>query len=283
MKAAAVLCCRNEEIHVAPAIETFLREGLEVVLIDHDSTDQTVPIARRYLGRGLLCIEHLPWEGAFSLAAQLDAKHDVIGRLDHDWVVHADADEWLTAPGDGTTLLAGLEEADAAGANCVNFDEFVLVPAPGEDLEAPDYRERMTRYYFYSPPRGPLRRARRERLPRAWKPRSGLDNRGHGHRIAGPARFHSGNFVLRHYICLSESHLRRKYLGRRFDPAELARGWHWDRAFIAEEPLQLREDPRIRELGDWRSNDFERVAPSSDHFWKWPQPRPQEHQRRVRA
>lgn len=269
MKAAAVICCRNEEIHIAPAIETLVREGVDVVLIDHDSTDDTVAIARRHLGRGLLAVERLPWEGVFSLGAQLEAKHAVIEQLDHDWVIHADADEWLTAPDPSVTLLDGLERADAAGANSVNFDQFVFVPPPGGDLERPDYRTRMRRYYFYSPPRGRLRRAPRRRLPRAWKQGAGLDNRGDGHHLAGDVRFHSRFFVLRHYICLSEDHARRKYVGRVFDERELARGWHGTRAGLSEVSLCLPDDPRIRELPDWRSKSFERTAPCREHFWNW--------------
>jgi glycosyltransferase involved in cell wall biosynthesis len=272
MKAAAVICCRNEEIHIAPAIETLVSEGIDVVLIDHDSTDDTVAIARRYLGRGLLGIERLPWQGLFSLGAQLEAKHAVIGQLDHDWVIHADADEWLTAPGPSVTLLEGLAQADVAGANAVNFDEFVFVPPPGGDLEVLDYRARMTRYYFYAP-RGRVRRASRMRQPRAWKRGAGLDNRGDGHHLAGDARFHSRPFVLRHYICLSEDHARRKYLGRVFDERELARGWHANRAGLTEGSLRVPDDPRIRELPDWRSKSFERAAPCRDHFWHWNQRR----------
>jgi glycosyltransferase involved in cell wall biosynthesis len=270
MKAAALLCCRNEEVHIGPALDTLIREGLDVVLIDHGSTDNTVPIARGYLGRGLLGIEGLPWEGVFSLATQLEAKRAVIDQLDHEWVVSADADEWVTSPDPGATLLEGLERADAAGANCVNFNEFVFVPAPGEDFEAPDYRMRMTRYYFFSPSRGRFRRAPKTRLPRAWKPGARLHTGADGHRMTGPARFYPRSFILRHYICLSESHARRKYVNRPFDDDEVARGWHLNRVGLTDASLRLREDRRIRELPHWSSKALEVSAPARRHYWQWP-------------
>jgi hypothetical protein len=82
-------------------------------------------------------------------------------------------------------------------------------------------------------------------------------------------RFHSSYFPLRHYICLSESHARRKYLGRVFDESELALGWHANRAGLGERSLRLRDDPRIRVLPHWSSKCFDRSAPCRNHYWHW--------------
>src|SRR5205085_2698369 len=151
MKTAAVICARNEEAHIERVIEDAIAEGLDVVLIDHSSTDATVPLASRFIGRGLLRIERLPWTGRFSLREQLEAKRQVFEALDHDWLLHLDADEWACAPEEGETLIEGLAKADAAGANCVNFDEFVFITEPGEDVYGMDYKRRLTRYYFLEP------------------------------------------------------------------------------------------------------------------------------------
>src|SRR2546425_4782337 len=219
MRAAAVICARNEEVHIERVIEDTIAEGLDVVLIDNDSTDDTVPLARRFLRHGLLRIERLPWRGIFAWAEVLEAKRRVIDTLDHDWVMHLDADEWASAPGEGVTLLDGLAEADAAGATCVNFNELVFIPRPREDAYRPDYKEHLTRYYFLEP--------RRPRLLRAWRNGAGLDNRRYGgHDLTGGARIYERWFPLRHYVALSAGHARRKYLPRIYSRAELDRGWH---------------------------------------------------------
>lgn len=262
LRAAAVLCVRNEEDHVSFALADLIDEGLEVVLIDHESTDRTVQLAQAFVGRGLLGIERMPWAGRFSLAEQLEAKHRVIEQLDHDWIVHVDADEWLSAPEEGQTLLEGLQAADAAGYGCVHFNEFVFVPRHGEDLSGTDYRKRVTRYYFFQP-RYPF-------LLRAWKNGAGFDNRENaGHLLSADTRWYPRDFPMRHYIFLSEAQARRKYLERRFDEDEIARGWHRDKVRATSEYLEFPDDERMRVLPTWASKVFDASEPLKEHYWEW--------------
>ena len=262
MRAAAVLCVRNEEVHIRSALADLIAEGLDVVLIDHGSGDATVPIAGEFIGRGLLGIERLPWVGRFSLVKQLEAKWRVIDQLDHDWIVHVDADEWLGSPEPGQNLLDGLRAADAAGYNCVHFNEYVFVPRPGENLYGEDYRRRSTRYYFYRP-EYPF-------LQRAWKNRAGLDNRERaGHFLSGPVRMSPRDFHLRHYIFLSAAHARRKYLSRRFDQREVEQLWHHDRISATTESLRFPDDERMKFLPHWSSKQFDEGEPLTQHYWEW--------------
>jgi len=262
--AVAVMCVANEEVHIESALRDLIQDGLDVVLIDHDSDDRTVERARPFLGRGLLSIERLPWTGRFSIAEQLDAKWRVIEQLDHDWIVHVDADEWLGAPAAGQTLLDGLRAADAAGYNAVHFNEFVFVPQPGADVYSTNYRQRSTRYYFFQP--------RYPYLVRAWKHRSGLDNRpSAGHLVSGPVRLYPIDFPMRHYIALSEEHARRKYVGRAFPEVELARGFHYDRVGLTPDVLRFPSagDPHMRTLSHWSSKEFDTMDAVTEHFWRW--------------
>jgi glycosyltransferase involved in cell wall biosynthesis len=262
VRVVAILCARNEEIHIRSALTDLIGEGLDVVLIDHDSEDRTVAIAREFAGRGLLGIERLPWTGRFSLAEQLEAKRRVVETVDHDWIVHVDADEWLSAPDAGQTLADGLSAVNAAGYNCVNFDELVFLPRPGEDRYREDYRQHLTRYYFFQPSY--------PRLMRAWKNRAGLENCAHaGHVLSGPLRLFPRDFPLRHYIALSEPHAERKYVNRRFDDAELAQGWHRNRLSATKETLCFPGDERMRVLPHWSSKEYDVSEPSSEHFWEW--------------
>jgi hypothetical protein len=257
------MCVANEEIHIGSALRDLIDDGLDVVLIDHYSSDRTVELARPFLGHGLLSIERLAWTGQFSIAEQLEAKRRIIDQLDHDWIVHVDADEWLSAPAEGQTLLAGLRAADEAGYNAVHFNEFVFIPRPGEDAYAADYRRRLTRYYHYRPSY--------PYLQRAWKHRSGLDNRPFGgHLLAGPVQQYPIDFVMRHYIALSEKHARRKYVGRSFAKDEVRRGFHHDRVGLTAADLALPGHRRdINTLPHWSSKAFDTTNAVTRHFWEW--------------
>lgn len=267
MRAVALICVRNEEALIAHCLDNWLASGCDVVLIDNDSEDRTLDIARGYLGRGLLTIERQPWTGHFQLREQLLLKKRLIQDLDHDWVIHSDADEWLCAPWPDTTLLDGIRRVDANGGTCINFIELVFPPWPDQDFTFTAYTRRMTTYYVFAPEH-PHRML-------AWRRDLDVDNvEGAGHILTGPGiRLCQTDFILRHYIALSLDHAIRKLVSRRYDPAELARGWNSNRINIAPERLALKPSPFLRRLDRWDTVDFDRSVPAVSHFWEWNLPR----------
>jgi glycosyltransferase involved in cell wall biosynthesis len=265
LRALAVVCVRNEAIHIRRCLKHLIGSGLEVHLIDNESTDDTREIAKEFLGRGLIGIDLLPWRQEFSLLDQLHAKQRVFEASDHDWLVHADADEWLCSPYPGQSLLEGLAAADEAGYDCVNFHEIVFVPLPGEDFYAADYAARMSTYYFFQPSY--------PRLNRAWCRRIKVTNLGFGgHLLEGEeTRCSPVDFLLRHYIVLSEVHARAKYLDRRFSEEELRKGWHGNRWNITLDNLRVKLIPELRRLAGNPASQtsFDLSAPVTRHFWEW--------------
>ena len=262
--ALAIVCVRNEAIHLERCIQSFNEAGIEVHLIDNDSTDGGREIAQSRIGEGVLGVERLPWTGSFSLTDQLRAKRRVIEASKHDWIIHADADEWLCSPVPGQSLLQGIRDADAAGYNCMNFLEMVFVPLDGQDYFAPDYARRMQDYYFFQP--------KYPRLIRSWRRDSGMNNlETGGHRLRGEdQRRFPVDFILRHYIVLSESHARRKYGGRTFSDEDLASGWHRNRRNIGADRLRVKPHSALRRLGDPSQHHlFDLTAPTKLHFWEW--------------
>ena len=264
-RAAAILCARNEELHIRACLSGLIAEGLDVVLIDHASTDRTLDHARGFLGHGLLAIEHMPWSGGFSLTEQLRAKQRVIEILDHDWVLHVDADEWPVSPDPAMRLLDVMALADRAGCNCLNFLEFCFVPLAGEMFAVDHHRALMRRYYFYQ--------RHYPMLMRAFRRDAGFDMAaGAGHSLSGgPVRRYPTDMILRHYIVLSNAQARRKYLGRPFAEEELAKGWHRARSLIQAEDLCIQPHPALLELATPASRDFVRDRPMRTHFWQWRQ------------
>ena len=261
--ALAVLCVRNESIHIRRCLRDLCMDGIDVVLLDNDSTDDTVAKARAFLGHGLLAIERLPWRGVFALADQLAAKERIARSYDHDWLVHVDADEWLCPVGPSPSLLDGIAQADAAGYNCVNFNEFVFVPLRGESFETEEYASLMKTYYFFEP--------YHPRLMRAWRRSSGLSNlAGSGHFLTGgEIRCSPRDFALRHYVMLSEAHGRELYRQRPFASEELRIGMHENRLLIPDAELGLVDAPALRRLAYPNARDFDTAHPVTKHFWEW--------------
>ena len=78
----------------------------------------------------------------------------------------------------GLTLCDAIHEADEAGYNVLNFDEFVFLPEPHSDYSNTDYYTELLRYYFFEP--------KKNRLNRAWKRTSQLYYKASGgHRLQG--------------------------------------------------------------------------------------------------
>lgn len=263
MSYLAVLCVRNEQVYIARTLEHLRAHGFEIVVIDNESDDDTPAIVRSYLGRGVCELRTLAFAGAYTLSDQLRAKEQVVRDFAPDWALHLDADERPDGGEAGVTLREELERAARDGFTCVNFDEFVFVPAVGEDHEREDFVRAMRRYYFFEP--RPLR------LMRAWRPAAGVVGlRGGGHLAEGAGlRVMPRNLPLRHYIVLGQAHARRKYLNRRYAESCITRGWHGNRLAITEANLRLPAATALKELPDWRSYAFERDDPQRRHFWQW--------------
>jgi glycosyltransferase involved in cell wall biosynthesis len=242
VRVIAVVATYNERRFIGGFIEHCVRQGVGVYVIDNESTDDTVEIARRYDGRGLVGLESLPRAGVFDLGAQLRRKAEVCAELEADWFIHADADERRLPRRSDTTLAAALAECDAGGYNAVNFIEYVFVPT----LEAPDHDhddfERTMRSYYPHVPVLPHRL-------NAWRRQDQLVDlaASGGHRVwfeeLRPAPW---SLPMRHYLFLSREHAVEKYIGRGYDAEELRRGWHQARSELRPEEVALQPEEELR-------------------------------------
>lgn len=104
MPLTVTVITRNESANIAAALES-VRWADEIIVVDAESDDDTVTIARRFTDRVIV----RPWPG---YVAQ---KNFAAAEARHDWILSLDADERVSPElaGEIRTLLAG--PADAAG------------------------------------------------------------------------------------------------------------------------------------------------------------------------
>ena len=261
-RVVALLATYNERRFIGSCLEHLREHGVETYLIDNCSTDETVAIAERHLGKGLIGIASMPRKkGDFNLTAQLRRKEELARDLDADWFIHLDADELRLPPTGTRTLAEALAAVDEDGYNAVNFFEFTFVPTREEpDHDHPHFRQSMRAYYPFCP-------SYPHQL-KAWKAADGLRpdlaSTG-GHRVDFPGlRMYPQSFPMKHYLFLSTLHAVEKYVERTYDQKEVESGWHGWRARLTEADLRL---PSESELRLTRSDaDLDPSEPRSRHY-----------------
>lgn len=258
----AVLAVRNEVNYLETLLPILANQHIDVAILDNDSGEKSQKFYARFAGNPIISINHLRFNGVFSLDEQLAAKRKIYNKLKHDWVIHHDADEIMEHRQPGKSLRNAIEEAHDQQYNVVNFDEFVFLPEAGRPVE--NHYTDILNYYFFEPL--PLR------LNRAWRRDMQFDNAGHaGHNLAGEnIRIDPTNHIMRHYIVLSNEHAKTKYLQRVFGKAEIAKGWHRNRLIITAENIMIpAESPYLLKLPHYQSKDFRRDLPTKKHYWEW--------------
>jgi hypothetical protein len=212
----------------------------------------------------VVAVEHLPHTGEFSLSDQLMAKQQLAEGLPHAWLVHHDADELMHHCNGISNLRQCIEEAEAEGANALNFEEFVFLPDPGFQPTHVNYLGDHKHYYYFVPAENRLNRAFRREL-------IGCNLAGAGHVLqCDHLKLSATTHVLRHYIALSEAHIKQKYASRKFSASELARGWHSNRVAIPPDSLSIpRFSPYLCTLSPAHPGLLERSRPASKHYWQW--------------
>jgi glycosyltransferase involved in cell wall biosynthesis len=240
VRIVAMISVYNERRFIAACIEHLREQGVDVYLIDNESTDETLAIAERYLDRGVIGIENLPRHGVYSQRAQCGRKEELALTLDADWLIHHDADEIRVSPRRGQSLAQAIAEVDAAGYNAVNFLEFTFVPTrESPDHDHPRFLETMRWYYPFLP-------SFPHRL-NAWKRQEGPVQLGGGHKVDFPGiAMAPSSLYMRHYLYLSAEHAREKFIARGYDPEEVEHGWFGWRARLEAEHIQLPSESELR-------------------------------------
>ncbi len=230
--ALAIMPAFNEADVIGHAIGALVAHGVDVYLIDHESTDDTAAAATPWLGRGLIAIERFPDDAGYSERNHgemvwrdiLRRVGEVSGEVESDWYLFVNADEFREAPWPATTLAGALAQVDELGYSAVNFELFDFRPT--DDRFEPGSDPRVHLRHYEPPGRHDLLQVK------AWKRQPHVVDLVHhgGHDVLFEGkRVFPIPFLLRHYPIRSSAHGRRKVLAERlprFAAEERAGGWH---------------------------------------------------------
>ncbi|MRR34214.1 glycosyltransferase [bacterium] len=245
----ALISAHNEGDVIYHVIGDLIRQGVQVYLLDHCSTDNTVAEASRWLGKGLIHIENFPKDAGYPEANEkqyiwsqiLKRKEELAAQLDADWFIHSDADEFREAPWPGLTLAEGIRVADAQGYSALDFELLNFRPVNNDFVPGSDIRLALRHYE-------PCEDFNALQI-KAWKnlrlPVRIVDNGGHDISFDG-RRVFPVKFILRHYPIRSQSHGLRKVFAerkQRFNSIERNVGWHVQYDHIASEKHNFLHDP----------------------------------------
>ena len=261
MKIVAILASYNEQKFIRACLEHYLQQGIEVYLLDNDSTDKTLDIAREYLDRNLIGIERIPRHGMYQWRKILMRKEELADEIEADWLMHADPDEIRIAPTSAYTLAETIAEVDQQGYNAINFMEYTFLPV----RESPDHDnaefQKTMRWYYPFAQRYPHRLNAWKKQSRRWPgTKAFLSELARNYRIAPSVNLRDSgghvvqfpgihpypvDFKLKHYIVLSLEHAIQKYVKKSFDPKEID-GSHGWRATAKEHDFLLPSQSQMR-------------------------------------
>jgi glycosyltransferase involved in cell wall biosynthesis len=101
----AIVITLNESANLAAALDS-VRWADEIIVVDAESTDDTVAIATRYTDRVIV----RPWPG------YIEQKNFAASQASHDWIFSLDADERVTPE-----LAAEVRAVMATGPRCAGY------------------------------------------------------------------------------------------------------------------------------------------------------------------
>jgi glycosyltransferase involved in cell wall biosynthesis len=265
MRIVAVLAVRNERPYLGNCLSHLIENGIDFAVVDNGSDDGSSDLLHESKYKPHLAgYRHLPFTGIFAWEQLLIAQQELISKIDADWILLVAPDEIMQSNSPGETLANAIVRFDAQGYDVINFDEFVFLPI---DIHyVPDHfaMQPMRHYYFFAPNES-------ARQMRAWRKGLNLFNiRSGGHVVTGNHfRLAPEYFVLRHYMFRNQEHAFKKYSSRVYDPAELARGWHWHGAGHPTARFAFPPASRLEKLAFPDDRNLSRSHPRKRPYWQW--------------
>ena len=267
MRVVAVLAMRNERPYLGNCLSHLIENGIEFAVVDNGSGDGSAELLHdpKYAPH-LAGYRHVPFAGTYAWEQILLAQQQLMSTIDADWVLLVAPDEILQSNFQAETLSDAIARFDAQGYDVINFDEFVFLPVENDYIPDHFATQPIRHYYFFQPSDPP-------RQMRAWRKQLKLSNlqRG-GHALSGAHfRLAPETLAIRHYIFRNQEHAFEKYSGRVYDPAEVAKGWHWHGVGHPPAGFAFPPPDRLETLASPADRNLSRSRPRKKPYWLWPE------------
>ena len=149
-KACGILFCYNEEHILAESVRHYLNQGIDLVLIDNDSSDSSVEIARSfqtdassYRGR-LIDIQRIETDGyEWRKILQFACQYMHENLSDYEWILTIDADSFYYSPAREMPLLTFMDHMKGYGYNVIDGIWYDFRPTEQDDPSKSSHAERM--------------------------------------------------------------------------------------------------------------------------------------------
>ena len=239
MKALAFVASFNESDIIGWTVRHLRRQGLEVLVIDCQSTDGTERLAEE---AGALIY---PYDAPpVSWHALLGCVERLVGP-NYDWLTLCDADELRYSYIEGETLLEAFARVDRQGYNAIDHRVVTFHPVDNgfDGTQDPEQHFRYFSSDLFNERIGQVK---------AWKnvgPVSIAASGGHQVAFRG-RRIYPMKFISKHYPIRSQAHGERKVFQERkwLDQAQGRADWHVQYANIGPGYNFLRDR---RSLSEW--------------------------------
>jgi len=222
MKIIGMIPVYNDEDIIEEIIHHYISEGLDLVILDNGSTDDTFEICKKYVGKGVLQVHQYKtqtyvyeWDTLLRILYHMALVHSP------NWVIRSDSDEFLESGISNLTLKEAIEKVDSEGFNLIQFDRFDFFMTNNDNENEKSIRKKMPYYTYHG-----------DFLYRAWKYYPGIyrSHLGVGHYPIFSDnlkyKIYPKKFVMRHYPYRSQEQAKIKIEGRTrgFDPKNTKTG-----------------------------------------------------------
>jgi len=208
MKIVAMMLVHNNEDVIKEVIDHLLSQGLELVVLDNGSTDDTFEICKKYAGKNLIKLKQFKTK-SFHKEKEIiiRALYDIALLNSPDWVILSDSDEILESGIPNKNLKEAIEQVDSEGYNLIQFDRFDFFMTNDDDETSKSVKKKFTYYSAFG-----------DFVYRSWKFYPGIMMHAGGHYPYFPNeikyKIYPRKFVLRHYPFRSKEQVEKKIRGK---------------------------------------------------------------------
>jgi len=211
----------NGDDIVGEVIKHLLSQGLDLVVLDNGSTDNSYKICKKFANKNLIHLKQFKTP-TFNFALILRILYDMALQRNPDWLIRSDQDEFLESGEKNLTLKNAIKKIDSKGYNLIQFDCFEFFMTNNDNKKANSIRKKLP-YYSWQ----------HNFVFRAWKHTPGTRVEvGAGHFPVFPEEISNKispkRFVLRHYRFRNNKQAKRNQderLKRTNKIPELKLGW----------------------------------------------------------